>query len=417
MAATERQNPEEAEFDEEVEVHLLRLRARAEAKRRYAAETDDPEDVSAPLYTDVAALMDGGLPESPKPEVLTRSDGVKLFYRGEVNILFGDPEHGKTWVALAAAAEELIAGGKVLFVDLDHNGAESIITNLLLFGVPKEVVGNPDRFRHYEHDNAAMVVRVVADCAPWCPDVVVVDSSGELLPLFAASSDNADDFTRVHNRILQPLAMTGAAVLLIDHLAKQQESRRQGPGGSMAKRRTVGGLSLRVVREQPFVKGRGGAARLMINKDRHGGVRENCPLVPAGRDTEQLAGTFLLEADDDGETTWRVAPPVEGAESSQEFRPTVLMERASKLIEENPGGFTRNQVAENTPGRKEHVRHALALLEAEEYVTTAPGHGGHPRCSSVRPYRQADDPRSDQHMPARRADAPKPGVDHGLDQD
>jgi hypothetical protein len=132
---------------------------------------------------------------------------------------------------------------------------------------------------------------MVADCAAWSADVVVVDSTGELLPMFGANSDNADDFTKVHNRVLQPLAKTGAAVLLVDHLAKGRNSRQLGQGGSIAKRRTVGGLSLRVVRERPFTRNGGGSALLWVNKDRHGGVRQYCAVVrPASKDRDELAG-------------------------------------------------------------------------------------------------------------------------------
>jgi len=70
----------------------------------------------------------------------------------------------------------------------------------------------------------------------WCPGIVVVDSTGELLPTFGANSDNADNYTRVHNRFLQPLANTGAAVLLVDHLASSNSSRcARPPGLSMSR--------------------------------------------------------------------------------------------------------------------------------------------------------------------------------------
>ena len=65
-------------------------------------------------YVDVAALLDGTLPEPPAPDLLRRSDSNALFYAGQVNLLFGDPESGKTWVALAAVEEALREGGTAL---------------------------------------------------------------------------------------------------------------------------------------------------------------------------------------------------------------------------------------------------------------------------------------------------------------
>jgi predicted ATP-dependent serine protease len=141
-----------------------------------------------PLYTDVAAMLDGTLPEPPRPCVLCRTDGHALFYKGEVNLVFGDPEHGKTWVILAGCAETLIDGGRVIYVDLDHNGAAAIVSRMLLLGVPVEILRDPDRFRHCEPTEVAAVEQVVADCQQWKPDIVVIDSTGELIPLGGGSS-------------------------------------------------------------------------------------------------------------------------------------------------------------------------------------------------------------------------------------
>jgi hypothetical protein len=245
---------------------------------------------------------------------------------------------------------------------------------------------------------------MVADCAAWSADVVVVDSTGELLPMFGANSDNADDFTKVHNRVLQPLAKTGAAVLLVDHLAKGRNSRQLGQGGSIAKRRTVGGLSLRVVRERPFTRNGGGSALLWVNKDRHGGVRQYCAVVrPASKDRdEQLAGTFVLDATEHDAARWRVTPAQENVSHSGQtckFRPTNLMERASRSIEEHPGKYTRNQVAADIGGRRETALLVVDLLEEEGFITRAPGQAGHKRCSSVTPYRESEDPASDSYQP------------------
>lgn len=110
-------------------------------------EEELSNDPRTSLYTDVAGLLNGTLPEPPKPQILTRRDGKQMFYRGEVNVVFGDPEHGKTWVVLAACAEVLQNGGRALVADLDHNGAAAIVGRLLLLEAPQEALSDPDRFR------------------------------------------------------------------------------------------------------------------------------------------------------------------------------------------------------------------------------------------------------------------------------
>lgn len=254
-------------------------------------EQDQRAEVDYGRYFDVAALLDGSLPEPPRPAYGTRTDQRALFYAGEVNALFGDPESGKTWVALTAAREVLAAhgDGRVLVIDLDHNGAAATVSRLLTLGTSPAVLADRDRFLYVEPDSRAHLLAIIGDMRAWSPDVVVLDSLGELLPLFGSSSNSADDYTAANTAVLKPLSKTGAAVLVIDHLAKGAESRKLGQSGTTAKRRAIGGVSLRVTVDRAFAPGRGGTAWLTVNKDRHGGVRAHCP---PGR--EPIAGRFEL---------------------------------------------------------------------------------------------------------------------------
>jgi hypothetical protein len=258
------------------------------------------------LFFDVAAMLDGGLPDPPAPILGHRTDGNALFYAGQVNMVFGDPESGKTFLCLAACAEALNHGRSVLVVDLDHNGPGATVDRLLMLGARESMLADPDRFRYVEPDDAPHLLAVVAAAVAWRPAVVLIDSVGELMPVFGFSSNSPDDFTLVNSRVLKPLAMAGAAVLGIDHLAKGAESRTSGPTGTAAKKRAVGGVSVRVTLKEAFTPGRGGAAAITIHKDRHGGLRQHCP-PPDG--AEAYAGTFVLIAKDDGTTGWKITAP------------------------------------------------------------------------------------------------------------
>lgn len=261
-------------------------------------------------YVDVASLLDGGLPEPPPTVILHRSDGVALFYSGQVNAIFGDPESGKTLLVTAAATEALCHGRRVLWVDIDHNGPEATVARLILFGAPEAALRDPETFRYAEPEDKAHLMSIVADVRNgWQPAVAVVDSIGELLPLMNLASNSPDDLTIAHTAVLKTMAMQGASVLAIDHLAKNSESRASGPTGTAAKRRTVGGISIRVTVAETFVPGKGGSAHLAINKDRHGGLRRYCPPADAGA-KEQYAGTFVLEHDPDTDhLSWSVRAP------------------------------------------------------------------------------------------------------------
>lgn len=280
-------------------------------------DSHDQPAVDLGNYVDVAALLSGDMPPAPKPVHGHRDDGHALFYAEQVNLVFGDPEGGKTWVALATATEVLRTGteGRVLVMDLDHNGAVPTISRLLALGADRHALSDPHRFLYVEPEDRLHALAVVADMQAWQPTVVVVDSLGELLPLFGSSSNSADDFTTVHSRVLKPLAKAGACVLVIDHLSKGSDSRTFGPGGTSAKRRAVGGVSLRVRVKDAFTPGKGGSAYLSVNKDRHGGLREHCPTG----DREPLAGTFQLQAFGDGILEAVIRAPKDGESAPKDF--------------------------------------------------------------------------------------------------
>lgn len=272
-----------------------------------------------PLFTDIAALLSGGLPEPPQPVLLHRADGRAIFYAAKVNVLYGDPECGKTWIALAAIVEALAEGRRCAVIDMDHNGASEIIGRLLLLGAKPCDLANPDLFRLAEPDDADRLLRQIGELCRWRPAVASVDSIGELLPLLELSSNSPDDYTKAHNRILSPLAKAGAAVIGIDHMPKADDARQHGQTGTTAKKRAVNGVTLHVTVAEQFVPGRGGAANLSIHKDRPGGLRGFCP--PPDKGKKQPAGRFVMRPIGDGLVSWMVTTPRAAGDAEGEDDP------------------------------------------------------------------------------------------------
>lgn len=283
---------------------LRDLKAAAKAKLLFAQEVGEtPCDTTGFRYADTAALLDEGIPEPPAPDYLHRQDGVALFYRGKVNTLFGDPECGKTWIALAAIAVVLDNGGKAAFIDLDHNGHGEIVQRLLILGAPKEALRDTQRFRYCEPEDAEELVWYAADIASWAPDVAVVDSLGELLPMLGLSSNSPDDFSIGNRKVLSRIASSGTAVVTIDHLPKDDDAREKGQIGTIGKKRASNGVTLRVTVKDQFTPGKGGSASMTINKDRPGGLRKHSPQgknAPAGR--------FVM-TEENGVVNWWVTKP------------------------------------------------------------------------------------------------------------
>jgi hypothetical protein len=268
-------------------------------------EPFEPPDEEEPLYVDIAALLAGGLAPPPEPVALRRKDGKALFYAGKVNILFGDPECGKTWIALAGVAQILIGGRRAGIIDVDHNGAHETVGRLKILGVRDRLLADPTWFRYYEPEDETELRRAAYELRQWRAAFAVVDSLGEVLPMLGLSSNSPDDYSVAHRDILTMIANGGAAVVGIDHMPKSEEARQHGQTGTLAKRRAVNGVSLRVTNTSPFAPGRGGAASLTIAKDRPGGLRAVCP----ADGKYQPAGRFVMTAEDDGGVTWEVTEP------------------------------------------------------------------------------------------------------------
>lgn len=262
-----------------------------------------PDEVR--LYVDVAALLADGLPEPPEPRLLRRRDGRALFYAEKVNVVFGDPECGKTMIALAACAEALNEGRRVTVLDVDHNGAAEIVSRLIMLGARPQHLADPTQFRLHEPDDADELRAVITSMCGWRPAVAVVDSLGEVIPMLGLSSNSPDDYSTAHREVLTAMADAGAAVIAIDHMPKSEDARLHGQTGTVAKRRAVNGTSLRVTLAETFIPGRGGAASMQIHKDRTGGLRAHCPAI--GKNAP--AGRFVMETHPDGTTDWWVTAP------------------------------------------------------------------------------------------------------------
>lgn len=72
------------------------------------------------------------------------------------------------------------------------------------------------------------------------------------------------------------------------------------------------------------------------------------------------------------------------------------MERVNIEVENNPGQLTKTQAAKSTHAKNEYALKAVTILDREKYLTPNSDH--YPKYTSARPYRERDDPLSDQYV-------------------
>ncbi len=304
---------------------------------------------------DVLAGIQDGTYTAPEPTLgeFFNTEGA-LWYPGRVNALYGESGTGKTWVAIAVAAEVMTAGGTVAWVDLEEP-AEGILHRLLALGLDAELI--VERFIHFAPDepiSAARALTEALDARP--PTLVVVDSTGEGLALEGAKPNNDDEVaTWMRSWARWPAARWGAAVVLIDHVIKDVATRGLNPGGSQRKKAAITGSAFMVEAITELGKGRVGLLKLTTAKDRNGRHIKGHP-----------AAEFTLDATRPT-TTWRLEAPVGSPSNPGEFRPTTLMGRVSAYLAE-VGESSAREVEKMVPGKGTGIRQALAALVDEGYA-------------------------------------------------
>ncbi|WP_067783126.1 AAA family ATPase [Actinomyces vulturis] len=262
-----------------------------------------------PKFTNKIRALEMGDDYGQPPEFLKRSDGVGLLNRAAINYLFGDSESGKTWVALTAIAQVLQSGGKALIIDADMNGFVEVHKRLSLLGVSTEQIMS-DNFQHIDPMSTEELRDLSAwlqnDSQQWKPEIVVIDTVDRIMALENRDSNNADDFTRMVNLYMKPMANSGACVVMIDHVAKNSTSRDYGARGTTAKKGVINGISIRVTGEQTFAPGRGGACKLYVHKDRRGNLRRYCARTKNGG--ESLAAVYEMHEQELGPASVVIRP-------------------------------------------------------------------------------------------------------------
>lgn len=307
------------------------------------------------LIADITA----GIIETPTPDILKRNDGQGLFYRGKTNGVHAESGSGKTWLLLIAAKQEIEAGNNVFYIDYEDS-PQSLIMRLLALSVDADSIGR--HFHYISPESAFSVGRDVLMEAVRIlqPTLIGIDSVGESTAAEGVNGNADDEIATWFSTVAKPLASSGAAVVLLDHVPKSGDS-SLWPIGSQRKRAAIDGAQYLQEIVKPFSKHDEGAARLVCAKDRSGNYRVG----------QRVA--LLRVIPDGGNVQIEVEVP---EEQHGEFKPTVLMDRIRKVLSHTPSPLSFNQLFQATGGKRNNIRLALDTLIADGEITATPGARG-----------------------------------------
>ncbi len=325
------------------------------------------------LPIDLGPALSGENPE-PRPSLLTRSDGQPLVYKGKITSIAAEPEAGKTKLVAHAVAEVVSSGGKVVWLDFETSANEAV-TGLLDLGADPEDIR---RYFTYILPDAALDESVWVQLEPVAAaaELVVIDGVTEVFTLHGFNPNDPVDTAKYQSMLTKRIRALGPAVIEIDHVVKNRESRGNWQAGSGHKKAGID-VCLMLTVVKPFGRGVSGSSKLSITKDRPGHLR---PLAVNGH--KDLALVHYISGEY-GALTVRLDPVGEGEKT---FRPTLLMERVSRAIEDEPG-LTKNGVRSAVNGKNGAKDAALSILVEEDYIKRDISGQAHQHFS-VKPYRQ-----------------------------
>lgn len=373
-------------------------------------DEQDPEPLEATWEpVDLTAILDGTYtPETPT--LMPRTDGICLLYPGRVHSMHGESESGKSLVIQAEAARTLTTGGTVLYVDFESD-APAVVGRLIELGVDAFTIAQRFHYTHPEADPAGPLHERVAyhQLLDQDYDLAVVDGVTDALGIFGASSKDNDDVATFMRAIPRTIARrTGAAVVVIDHVTKDPDSRGRFAIGGQAKMAALDGAAYVVDVAEPLGRGLRGVINLRIAKDRPGSIRPHAGAFHK-TDRTQLAAQVIIDSTH-GTIDVTVAKPTNLITDSDhgrgQWKPTHYMERVSRLLEVSPEPLSTNVIEDAITGKRDHIRTALEHLVTGGWAALSVGPRNAKLHASLRPYREAEDPDADAYIPTDLAPRP-----------
>jgi hypothetical protein len=305
-----------------------------------------------------------GLFAAPIATILKRSDGAGLIYPSKVHSFYGESESGKSWIAQIATAECLNADQKVIYIDFESDAID-IVNRLKSLGVSR---ANLLQYFSYIRPDGP---RDVND--PYWQDIlepesatlVIIDGVTESLTMWGGETKDNDAITRWMRIFPRTVATaSGAAVVLIDHITKNSETRGRFAIGGQAKLATIDGAAYLVEPLEVLSPGRIGSISLRVTKDRPGFVRKVAGMYRKS-DRTQEAAIFTIDSTR-AQMEYVIGVPLkeDEFESNREFK---KLKEVAEFIHNHPG-CTRRMVQDGVQGSKESIGSIIGDLIAGGWI-------------------------------------------------
>jgi uncharacterized protein len=192
-------------------------------------------------------------------------------------------------------------------------------------------------------------------------DVVAIDPLSAVASALNLDFDKSNaDFVRFYDRLIQPLVDGGRAVVMLENIGHAAEARSRAKGASAKQDRADLTFSC-ALRSNPT------------------GLLITARKVRTVRAAFSRGDRWLFDRDSQRVTRQAFAP------EDDLWRPTILMERVSRLLEDD-GPLGRNEIRSRAGSKAEHVDAAIKALVHDNHVAVQP-HGQKKLHHLLKPFR------------------------------
>ena len=255
-----------------------------------------------------------------EPTILKRSDGNFLLYAGKLNWLSAPPEALKSFTALLASVQLLQEGKGVVYIDFEDD-ATTICERLYKVAVGQQLDNAEELVMKWvagplyadgsrDHSKAlfnyiacgkafdmklrALVLKAIKKGA----QLVTIDGCATAIALANLNENDNGDVNKWINAVAYPFTNAGAAVVVIDHVVKNQITGSnfagRSPRGAGSKLAAVSGTALSFEVKEAGSVHTEGRIEITVAKDRPGRIRVS------KRSGRRIAGMLVSNPIQDG---------------------------------------------------------------------------------------------------------------------
>jgi hypothetical protein len=354
------------------------------------APAGSPREALVRSRVDLIGLIEAGIP--PR-EFVAGADPLPRRKRAHIAAA---AKSGKSLgIGVVTAIDIIEAGGMVVILDRE-NGPDEYARRLEAVLDARHVTGEPRqriraKLRYYAWPSMSLSWRddpaYPAEFAG--ADVVIFDSSRSHTAPLGLTEDASDDWAAFTTALVDPLMQAGITTVTLDNMGHEEKGR---PRGTSAKE-DLCDIAYTMKVGTPFSSTLAGRLELRCSRSRIGEIT--------------VGDMWRMELGGGHYGSWQRVERA-SADERAAFRPTAIMEKVSRAVEQD-AGLSKRSIRTAIAAKNDWIDLALELLISEGFIEAREDGQAH-RHYSIRPYREGTVPTVPQPCPNRAPGTVEPTV-------